>query len=194
MDISASTLRRIARLLCGDVYSNTPGPQRPAREKSVNPLRRKIEQEIRELGPIPFSRYMQLCLYEPELGYYSRNAEQFGKAGDFYTSSDLHSVFGRLLARQFDEMWKALGSPTEIDVVELGPGRGLFAYDVLHWAEKKFPAFFGVLRYVLVESSRALRLKLEETLRNHFDSGKAVLIPDFPEESGVRLGETRQGD
>ena len=63
-------------------------------------LRQVIEQEIREFEPIPFSRYMELCLYHPELGYYSRHAEQFGKAGDFYTSSDVHAVFGRLLARQ----------------------------------------------------------------------------------------------
>ena len=74
-------------------------------------LRQKIEQEIRERGPIPFSRYMALCLYDPELGYYSRNAEQFGKAGDFYTASDVHAVLGRLLARQFEELWRVLGSP-----------------------------------------------------------------------------------
>jgi SAM-dependent MidA family methyltransferase len=55
----------------------------------VSSLRQKIEQEIRERGTIPFSRYMELCLYDSELGYYSRNAEQFGKAGDFYTSSDV---------------------------------------------------------------------------------------------------------
>ena len=79
----------------------------------MNLLRQKIEQEIRERGPIPFSRYMELCLYDPDLGYYSRNAQQFGKAGDFYTSSDVHAVFGRLLARQFDEMWRALGSPAK---------------------------------------------------------------------------------
>jgi SAM-dependent MidA family methyltransferase len=141
----------------------------------VNPLRQKIEQEIRDRGPIPFSRYVELCLYDPEHGYYSRNAEQFGKAGDFYTSSDLHAVFGRLLARQFDEMWRALGSPEKIDLVELGPGRGLFAQDVLDWSAKKFPNFFRALRYVLIESSPALRQRLEATLGHHFVSGKAEL-------------------
>ncbi len=90
-------------------------------------LRERIVQEIHRDGPIPFSRYMELCLYESELGYYSRPREQFGKAGDFYTSSDVHAVFGRLLARQFEEMWRALDSPSQIDLVELGPGRGLFA-------------------------------------------------------------------
>ncbi len=146
----------------------------------MNPLHQKIEQEIRERGPIPFSRYMEVCLYDPEYGYYSRNAEQFGKAGDFYTSSDVHKVFGRLLTRQFDEMWRALGSPERIDLVELGPGRGLFAQDVLGWSEKKFPDFFHALHYVLTESSPALRQRIEKTLGSHFESGKAELTALHP--------------
>ncbi len=145
----------------------------------MNQLRQKIEQEIRERGPIPFSRYMELCLYDRDLGYYSRNAQQFGKAGDFYTSSDVHAVFGRLLARQFDEMRRALGSPEQIELVELGPGRGLFAQDVLDWSEKKFPDFFRALRYILVESSPALRERIEKTLRDHLESGRVELgAPD----------------
>jgi SAM-dependent MidA family methyltransferase len=143
--------------------------------RTVNALREKIEQEIRAHGPIPFSRYMEMCLYDSDLGYYSRNAAQFGKSGDFYTSSDVHAVFGRLLARQFDEMWRALGSPENIIVNELGPGRGLFAQDVLDWSEKKFPEFFRALRYVLDERSPALRQRIETTLSRHFESGKALL-------------------
>jgi SAM-dependent MidA family methyltransferase len=150
-------------------------------------LRGKIEQEIRERGPIPFSRYMELCLYEPEHGYYSRSAEQFGKAGDFYTSSDVHKVFGRLLARQFAEMWRVLGSPDRIDLVELGPGRGLFAQDVLDWSEKKFPDFFHALRYVLIESSPALRQRIEKTLGQHFQSGKA----DFATIDSLEISEAQ---
>jgi len=139
-------------------------------------LREKIEQEIRGRGPIPFSRYMELCLYDPERGYYSRDVERFGKAGDFYTSSDVHAVFGRLLARQFEEIWRALGSPEQIEVLELGPGRGLFARDVLDWSEKKFPEFFRALQYSLVERSAALRERLRSTLSRHFESGKASLL------------------
>ncbi len=146
-------------------------------------LRKLIEQEIRDHGPIPFSRYMHLCLYHPELGYYSRNAGQFGKAGDFYTSSDVHAVFGRLLARQFDEMWRALGSPGRVDLVELGPGRGLFAQDVLDWSQKKFPDFFGALRYVLLEGSPALREHIASTLHRHLASDKAILAT--PENKGA---------
>ena len=120
-----------------------------------------------------FSRYMDLCLYDPEFGYYSRKAQQFGKAGDFYTSSDVHAVFGRLLARQFEEMWRALGSPEKLEIFELGPGRGLFAGDVLDWSAKKFPDFSCALRYVLVEGSAGLRERLRTTLNRHVDAGKA---------------------
>ena len=145
----------------------------------MNPLREKIEREIREHGPIPFSRYMQLCLYDPEHGYYSCNAEQFGKAGDFYTSSDVHAVFGRLLARQFEEMWRVLGSPASIELVELGPGRALFAQDVLSWSEKKFPDFFVALRYILVESSPALRGRIQKTLEHHLAFGESAAERDL---------------
>jgi SAM-dependent MidA family methyltransferase len=143
-------------------------------------LRQKIEKEIRESGPIPFSRYMELCLYDPELGYYSRNAEQFGKAGDFYTSSDVHAVFGRLVARQFEEIWRGLGSPAKIEILELGAGRGLFAQDVLDWSEKKFPGFFRAVHCTLVESSPSLRERLQSTLKRQFAAGKVSICSENP--------------
>jgi SAM-dependent MidA family methyltransferase len=139
-------------------------------------LRQLIVDEIRRDGPMPFSRYMELCLYHPELGYYSRATEQFGKAGDFYTSSDVHAVFGRLLSRQFEEMWRALDSPERIDVIELGPGRGLFAADVLDWSAKQFPDFACALRYQLVEQSPIFRARLQERLAGHIASGKAGIF------------------
>jgi SAM-dependent MidA family methyltransferase len=149
-------------------------------------LRRIIEQEIRDHGPIPFSRYMELCLYHPELGYYSRNAEQFGKAGDFYTSSDVHAVFGRLLARQFEEIWRVLGSPAKIEILELGPGRGLFAQDLLDWSEKKFPAFFHALHYSLAERSQKLQARLRGVLDRFLENGAASLVPEDTVPRGLK--------
>jgi SAM-dependent MidA family methyltransferase len=139
-------------------------------------LRQLIADEIRHHGPMPFSRYMEICLYHPELGYYSRTVEQFGKTGDFYTSSDIHAVFGRLLARQFEEMWTALGSPEQIDLIELGPGRGLFARDVLDWTAKHFPAFAGALRYRLVEQSAVFRDRLSDRLSERITNGRAAIF------------------
>ena len=87
----------------------------------------------------------------------------------------MHTVFGRLLARQFDEMWHALGSPEKIRLVELGPGRGLFAHDVLNWSQKKFPDFFRALHYELVETSQPLRERIQESLGRYIESGKTEL-------------------
>ena len=139
-------------------------------------LREVIVDEIRHFGPMPFSRYMELCLYHPELGYYSRPGEKFGRAGDFYTSSDVHAVFGRLLARQFEEMWRLLDSPQRIDLIELGPGRGLFACDVLDWCAKQFPDFARALHYLLVEQSSGLRSRLQERLSDHLAAGHAAIF------------------
>jgi len=149
-------------------------------------LRNIIEREIREGGTIPFSRYMELCLYHPQFGYYSRNAEQFGKAGDFYTSSDVHAVFGRLLARQFEEIWRALGSPAKIEILEPGPGRGLFAQDVLDWSEKKFPELFRALHYSLSERSPVLQGRLKQTLARSLESGHASLVSENASEGVQR--------
>ena len=143
-------------------------------------LSERIAQEIRERGPIPFSRYMEVCLYDPELGYYSRYKEQFGKAGDFYTSSDVHAIFGRLMARHFEEMWRVLGSPQRLEIIELGPGRGLFARDVLDWSRHKFPDFHRVLHYTLVERSAGLREQLASTLDEYIAAGTATIARHLP--------------
>jgi SAM-dependent MidA family methyltransferase len=151
-------------------------------------LRERIAGEIARQGPIPFSRYMELCLYEPELGFYSRGSEQFGKAGDFYTSSDVHAVFGRLLVRQFEEMWRALGSPSHVDLIELGPGRGLFARDVLDWSAKQFPDFSRALRYSLVEQSLHLRSRLQERLEEYIETGKCSVF-ESPESAAAEASD-----
>ena len=149
-------------------------------------LREYIENEIRARGPIPFSRYMELCLYSPgadkaPAGYYTSPREKFGKQGDFYTSSDVHAVFGRLLARQFEEMWRVLDEPEEIALVELGPGRGLFAQDVLAWSKKMFPTFYSAARYNLMEGSAGLRSRLAELFAEDIGSGKVRIAATLDE-------------
>ncbi len=146
--------------------------------KDTLSMRGYVEQVIRREGPIPFSRYMQLCLYgetgSPP-GFYTREREQFGKKGDFYTSSDVHAVYGRLQCRQFEQMWRMLGSPNELAIVELGPGRGLFAQDVMAWAEKKFPEFRKALRYSMVEASASLRERLGQRFAEEIATGKCEI-------------------
>ncbi|MGE5325816.1 MAG: SAM-dependent methyltransferase, partial [Deltaproteobacteria bacterium] len=70
----------------------------------MTPLHKYLLDLLRRSGAMPFSRYMQLCLYHPEFGYYMQEGERTGVAGDYFTSADLHPIFSRLLARQAVEM------------------------------------------------------------------------------------------
>ena len=63
-------------------------------------LSSRIRAELRETGPMPFSRYMEMALYEPGLGYYSAGLHKFGETGDFVTAPELGSLFAACLARQ----------------------------------------------------------------------------------------------
>lgn len=83
-----------------------------------------IAAEIRDSGPIPFHRFMELALYHPVCGYYASGRDPFGKSGDFYTNSQMQPVFGRLLAQQIDRWRRETGSSGRFEVVEMGPGRG----------------------------------------------------------------------
>ena len=59
---------------------------------------------LRRSGAVTFERYMALCLYHPEYGYYMRGHERTGARGDYFTSPDLHPIFARLIARQAVEI------------------------------------------------------------------------------------------
>src|SRR5713226_5825386 len=97
---------------------------------SVTELENQIREEIAARGPMPFARFMELALYHPALGYYSRARDPFGVRGDYYTSSQLQPVFGRLLAQKVAAWKSELGDPKDFTVVELGAGRGETAREV----------------------------------------------------------------
>ena len=90
-----------------------------------NALAALIRNEIAARGPIPFSRYMELCLYAPGLGYYSAGKTKFGPAGDFVTAPELGDLFARVIAGTLAPALRELGDGA--DVVELGGGSGRFA-------------------------------------------------------------------
>jgi SAM-dependent MidA family methyltransferase len=144
----------------------------------VTPLAELLAERIRRYGPITFADYMRECLYHPVHGYYSK--AESTRFADYYTSVDLHPIFGRLLARQFGEMWESLGRPEEFMLVEVGAGVGRLAGHILDFSAAKLPAFYSALRYVAVERSAsrreqaAMRLK-EHTAVGHFSA--SVEIP-----------------
>jgi NADH dehydrogenase [ubiquinone] 1 alpha subcomplex assembly factor 7 len=117
-----------------------------------------LEQEIRALieseGPIPVSRYMALCLGHPLHGYYMTH-DPLGVAGDFITSPEVSQMFGELLGIWCAEVWRMMGRPNPVHLVELGPGRGTLMTDLLRAAEI-VPGFRAAIQLHLVETSPVL--------------------------------------
>jgi SAM-dependent MidA family methyltransferase len=83
-------------------------------------LSRVAEEIAAQGGWISFSRYMELVLHEPGLGYYAAGTHKFGTAGDFVTAPELGSLFGRTLARQIRQL-------AAMSVLEIGAGSGALA-------------------------------------------------------------------
>jgi SAM-dependent MidA family methyltransferase len=111
-----------------------------------------IAGEIAARGPIPFSRFMELALYAPGLGYYSAGATKFGPAGDFVTAPELGPLFAACVADALAPVLRELG-PTA-DFVELGGGSGAFAEVAL---KKLMAADALPARYAILEPSADLR-------------------------------------
>ncbi len=109
----------------------------------------RLAADIRDNGPMPFIDYMERVLYDPESGYYSRQAV-FGEPGDYITAPTLSPLFGRALARQCAQVLEHHGG----DVIEVGGGTGHLALDILTALEPAGPA---PDRYWLVERSAGLR-------------------------------------
>ena len=129
-----------------------------------------IREEIARAGPMPFARFMALALYHPTLGYYSgggEGREPVGWSGDYFTSGDVHPLWGWCVARQLHEMWELLGRPDPFHIVEPGAGRGLLAREVWAYALERAPNWASALRYTLVERmspESPLRARREATL------------------------------
>ncbi len=148
------------------------------------PLTHLLRARIRERGPITFAEYMRECLYHPEHGYY--NAREVRRFADYYTSVDVHPIFGRLLARQLAEMWELLGHSEPFWIVEAGAGTGRLGKHVLDFAARELRNFYGALKYVAVERSRARRAAQTNELVRHVQAGRAFPAAELP--AGIAVG------
>src|SRR5438552_11163065 len=102
--------------LATDTALPTPAPEAVAHSRR---LAEHIASTILAEGDwIPFSRYMDLALHAPGLGYYAAGARKFGAEGDFMTSPEISPLFGRCMALQARQVLEATGG----DILELGPG------------------------------------------------------------------------
>ncbi|RPJ85209.1 MAG: SAM-dependent methyltransferase, partial [Acidobacteria bacterium] len=113
-----------------------------------------------------YADFMELALYHPQAGYYSTAVRRSGPQGDFITSVDVGPLFGEALSLQFVRMWRQLGAPPSLDLVEAGAGDGRLSRDVLDAAVSN-PAFYDSIRLHLVERSVAARAAQQDTLAGH---------------------------
>jgi SAM-dependent MidA family methyltransferase len=138
--------------------SRLPDPGADERAHSDRLLTR-LREEIAAHGPMPFSQYMERCLYAPGLGYYSAGKTKFGEAGDFITAPELGELFARCVVNATYPVIEMLGESA--DFLELGGGSGAFAEAAL----KAFAAQGAVpRRYYILEPSADLRERQRDRL------------------------------
>lgn len=128
----------------------------------MNLLAQELADLIRQEGPIRISQYMAICVGHPRHGYYMKQ-DPFGADGDFTTAPEISQIFGELIGIWSASVWQAMGAPSSIRLVELGPGRGTLMQDMLR-AARALPGFREALSIHLVEMSPILRERQRETL------------------------------
>jgi NADH dehydrogenase [ubiquinone] 1 alpha subcomplex assembly factor 7 len=126
-----------------------------------SPLETEIRRLIGLAGPMPVSEFMSLCLGHPQLGYYVTH-DPFGTSGDFTTAPEISQMFGELLGLWTAAVWRQMGSPGGVHLIELGPGRGTMMHDMLR-AANVIADFRKTLQVHLVETSELLRQRQQQT-------------------------------
>lgn len=132
-----------------------------------NALKTLLLERITAEGAIPFAKFMEICLYHPEYGYYMTSRQRIGRDGDFFTSSSVHALFGKLVGRQLFQMWEILGRPTDFVIAEQGAGEGHLCLDILDAIQANFPDFYQTLRYCLIEISAEGIFRQTQLLLRH---------------------------
>ena len=125
-------------------------------------LKERIAERIRCDGPISLAEYMEICLMDPNSGYYNGKTP-IGASGAFTTAPEISQMFGELIGLFLANAWLEQGSPPEIAIVELGPGRGTLMSDLLR-AAAAVPGFRQAAEIVLVERSAPLKRQQCEIL------------------------------
>jgi NADH dehydrogenase [ubiquinone] 1 alpha subcomplex assembly factor 7 len=120
----------------------------------MNALGRSLREMIASEGPIAVERFMAMALGHPLHGYYMTR-DPFGVGGDFVTAPEISQMFGELLGVWAGDVWRRMGAPSPLRLIELGPGRGALIADFLR-AARVAPGFLDAIDLHLVETSPVL--------------------------------------
>lgn len=167
------------------MQTSLPKPSAEALVQS-DALRQLICTQIDRDGALSFAEYMHLCLYAPNLGYYTSGTQKFGQAGDFITAPEVSERFGQCLANQFADILIQLENPI---ILEIGAGSGRLALDVLTHLQNKnaLPE-----RYCILEVSPDLAAKQKSLLQTELPElfSKIIWLEQLPENdfNGIIFG------
>jgi SAM-dependent MidA family methyltransferase len=93
--------------------------------------RQLVDRLVEDIGAaggwIPFDRFMQRALYEPDLGYYAAKPGKIGPRGDFITAPEISPLFARALAAQIVQAFEQV--PPRL--LEFGAGSGALASELI---------------------------------------------------------------
>ena len=104
---------------------------------------------------IPLDKYINLSLYDKKNGYYMKK-NPFGDQGDFTTAPNISRLFSEMIAIWILSFWQNLGSPKNLNIVELGAGNGEMMR-ILIESFKRFPNFLNSCNIFIYEKSPALK-------------------------------------
>lgn len=127
-----------------------------------------VRRDIDANGPISFSRYMEVALYDPQFGFYATGGA--GRRSDFITSAETGPLFGAVVARALDTWWHELGCPRTFTFVDAGAGPGTLARSIL----RARPECAGALDYIAAETSAAQRARHPDTITSVAEMPQSV--------------------
>jgi len=126
-------------------------------------LLRELCAKIRFSGPITVADYMREVNTNPVQGVYmAKNA--LGADGHFITSPEISQMFGECIGIWLMNEWMKMGSPSHLQIVELGPGRATLINDILRTFCKLRSGVLSQVSVHLVEVSPELKKIQLETL------------------------------
>lgn len=135
-------------------------------------------QRIAADGPISIADYMADCLLHPQYGYYATR-DPLGQHGDFITAPEISQMFGELIGLSLAQSWIDQGSPTNVALVELGPGRGTLMADILR-ATANVGGFHKAITVHLVEASPVLRAAQAQRVHDAVWHDDVSTLPEVP--------------
>ena len=144
----------------------------------MNTLKKKIKKIIIKKGPISIAEFMKISLTDPKNGYY-RKRMPLGSKGDFITSPDISQIFGEIIGIWILDLWIKLGKPRDIQIADIGGGRGTLLSDIKRVLKDKINNYIFI--DINIELIKFQKQKVSDAI--HFNK-----LNDIPKKPTIFIG------